>query len=189
LRRTIGIWAIATLIPACGELEADATSTSDEVLILGSKTVNPAACNGAATQCNFGLAMHCCPAGSAMTGAHFAANTFECRAIGPATSCSLVSMANFRSFEGYLIPACPEGTYMRGFHQAANKATCCNYPNGNIATMSLLDGSGEPPTQDAWPSLHRFFTGACYGGTMHACPGNSVMVGLNVPNNNFACEF
>jgi hypothetical protein len=47
--------------------------------------------------------------------------------------------------------ACPVGYYMRGHNVGANKSTCCPYPASNRPTTYVVDGHGEPPSQQPAP--------------------------------------
>jgi hypothetical protein len=169
------------------QLDPEPISSETGEVGLKPASFDPSACTRSATQCN---GMHCCPFGEAMTGAHINENTFQCRGIYGATESNCyVDSGTTRVVEGITVKACPVGFYMKGHHANQNRSTCCEYPSWNGSTTVTLDGYGEPPLQatvpylkDPWP-----WAGTCKTGSMHVCPGMSVMEGIHVAGNFFLC--
>jgi hypothetical protein len=165
-----------------------------EALTLGIVTFDPPTCTGTPTVCN---GMHCCPFGKAMTGAHYASNTFRCQRVVGATEvgCFLTDQNNTRTAEGVTMKGCPVGTYMKGHHVGNNQLTCCPYPLNNTPSYWTLDGHphlgpSEPPTTITHSALKRWGD-ICLPGTMHACPfihnSNFVMEGVHLTSNYYLC--
>jgi hypothetical protein len=166
---------------------AEPTDTATQDLSVGAAFFDPFACTQSATQCN---GMHCCAFGEAMSGAHFGTNTFQCRAItGADESTCFVDKTTTRRVEGIALKACPPGFYMKGHHAGLNQSTCCAYASTNQSTNVFLDGHGEAPAQatDQWLNSPSPFAGVCQPGSMHVCPGSSVMEGVQISANFFAC--
>ena len=120
------------------------------------------------TACTVGrLRMHCCPPGEVMAGAHIGRNVFKCIDYN---NQSFTGRNRFldRTTRRNNMRACPGGAAMVGYHHGQN-AVACEYP-----TPILEWDFRDTNTSD---------------GFMHICRNNSVMVGIDVPNNIFTCGF
>lgn len=119
----------------------------------------------AGTQCTVGGGtMHCCPAGSAMIGAHVNNNVFKCAILTSAAGTRFLDVGTQRNG----MHACPPGNIMVGLH-VNNNWLACQAPSPG-PTFEFVDGT----TQDAFP--------------MHVCPSNFAMGGIHVGGNLFTCD-
>jgi hypothetical protein len=196
MRKLVGCLGLIVAVSACGQKEeVEKTETvSSALTYTGNPAFDPFWCTDPQTTCG-SPAMHCCPAGWAMSGIHLANNKLQCRNINDtALSCATFSMATKRFVDegqGHTawIPACPAGKYMRGFDWHQNTAVCCTYPTGNTALHWNIDNFWDSVTEEVDP--FRFLGGGtCNAGNVHTCAEfNGVMEGLETTTNRLLCAW
>jgi hypothetical protein len=121
-----------------------------------------------ATKCTVnGATMHCCPAGSAMVGAHVDRDTLKCDWLRDASGAVSLDTGTQRNN----MHACPFGSVMVGMDVPSNLLACKQINGGSITTERIDSG-----TQDSFP--------------MHVCEGTvttQAMSGIRADQNLFMC--
>jgi hypothetical protein len=117
-----------------------------------------------------GAAMHCCPPGQAMIGAHVDRNIFKCASV-PLTGFPFLDVATVRGG----MHACQFGAVMVGL-QAGKNQLACQFTAEAIGSELVDHG-----TQD---------TDVRRPADMHVCPefNGWVMAGIHVGNNLLLCD-
>lgn len=122
-----------------------------------------------------GTAVHVCPVGFAMEGAHVNNNVFTCVRVVPEGMEHRVHSYLDMGTQGDLgrgnMHVCRPGWYMRGLHNNNDWLVCSDLPG---VRRSFLDANGMTE-----------------GNGMHMCPGGrggfTVMTGIHNDRNDFAC--
>jgi hypothetical protein len=130
---------------------------------------DPPTVGGGPTVCSSGgLQMHCCPPGSAMTGANIRTNQFACRTLAAPTNIKDVYLSTERvGPTGQTILGCSQQAVIKGLHVGQSKVMCQRVPF--FLATQYIDGS----TTD---------------GVMHVCPVPYAIRGIDVNNNKFFCS-
>jgi hypothetical protein len=119
--------------------------------------------------------MKACPKGFAVGGANLEENRFLCRRVTTAAQESRVvtTVDGVSTRENARI--CPSGTYVRGIHVQRDLLLCSGDSTGAPDVRMTVDGPANATQTQG----------------MHACPSTpsdySVLVGLNLKNNQFLC--
>lgn len=112
-----------------------------------------------------GVAMHCCPSGTAMIGIHVDRNVLKCAQL-------TAGFTNIRTLDALTVRndmhACPFGQLMVGVRVDRNLLAC--QQSAQAVTLEFVDGF----TSDSFP--------------MHVCPGNLAMAGIRVDRNQLTCD-
>ncbi len=125
--------------------------------------------------------VHVCFGNALMRGIDVGGNRFMCSAVNgvgsPAVDPALTAggtQANiFYQGGGHIVHVCPAGSAMVGWHQGYDWLICAPSPGLSNIHPDLV-------TQEQEPNQRK-------GVTMHVCDGNSVMVGISVPDNVLFC--
>lgn len=111
-----------------------------------------------------GVAMHCCPDGTAMIGIHVGNNILKCATV-------LFGFTGAPTLDGGTgrndMHACPSGQLMVGVHVGRN-LLACQQPVQFVTSESVDGVTGD--------------------GAMHVCPELMAMAGIRVDRNQFTCD-
>jgi len=118
------------------------------------------------TQCNVdGVAMHCCPSGTAMVGIHHGHNVFKCAPVAGLSGAMTLDTSTQRNN----MHVCPFGQVMVGFHGDLNLLACQSIPGMSTERVDSSSADGYP---------------------MHVCDSTfatSAMSGIHLDQNLLTC--
>jgi hypothetical protein len=136
--------------------------------------------------------MHNCPDRTALRGVHIGDNVFRCLGVGltaePREESAFADTGTQESYsyQGNLhrVHVCPDGSYMRGMHADDNVWTCVKGEEDPVTKVNPVQTVGDRFV-DQFTNLPE---PGNPGRRMHACPDESLMVGIHVGDNRLICQ-